>query len=201
MRNDYTYVDPDHIYTNPQTGVLRNLADIAGQDALEFFESAAVTKRIKELKDRPVKIMDSTALLAIHKYLFQDVYQWAGQKRLVEISKGGNQFFPTGRFDTAFAYIDNLLAEYRAIDKADKCQMVEKLAVILDAVNHLHPFREGNGRVQREFIRTLAFEKDFELNLNPADNADIYERYMTGTIDGDKNKLAKLILEVMKECE
>ena len=198
MRNDYAYVDHDYIYTDPKTGILRNLADITVQDALEFFESTAVAKRINELKEQPVEIIDSTTLLAIHKYLFQDVYQWAGQKRVVEISKRDNQFFPTSRFDMAFAYIDNLLVEYRTIDKADKCQIAGKLAIILDAVNYLHPFREGNGRAQREFIRVLALEKGFELNLNPADNADIYERYMTGTIRGDTNKLAELIFEILE---
>jgi len=201
MRNDYAYIDHDHTYTNPQTGVLRNLVDIVVQDALEFFESTTVAKRIKELKDQPIKIIDSTALLAIHKYLFQDVYQWAGLKRVVEISKGGKPFFPTSRFSTAFAYIDNLLTEYREIDKTDKAEIAEKLAVILDVINYLHPFREGNGRAQREFLRTLALEKGFELNLNPPDNADIYERYMTGTIDGDTKKLAALIFEIMQDCE
>jgi cell filamentation protein len=126
------------------------------------------------------------------------VYSWAGQKRVVEISKGGKQFFPTARFDTAFVYIDKLLTEYRAINKADKPQIAGNLAVILDAVNYLHPFREGNGRAQREFIRILALEKGFELNLNPADNTNVYERYMTGSIEGNTDKLAVLILEIMQ---
>ena len=197
MRNDYAYIDPDHVYTDTGSGVLKNIAGITEQSALEFFESAALTKRIKELKHRPVKIKDSTALLIIHKYLFQDVYSWAGQERVVEISKDGKQFFPTARFEMAFSYINRLLEEYRTIKRADKPQIAEKLAVTLDAVNYLHPFREGNGRAQREFIRVLALEKGYELNLNPADNADVYERYMTGTIDGDTDKLAELILEIM----
>ena len=54
MRNDYAYIDPDYIYTDGSTGVLKNLAGVTEQEALEFFESAAVTKRIKELKDHPV---------------------------------------------------------------------------------------------------------------------------------------------------
>ncbi|WP_197684910.1 Fic family protein [Proteiniphilum saccharofermentans] len=40
----------------------------------------------------------------------------------------------------------------------------------------MHPFREGNGRTQREFLRTLALEKRLILNLNPPDNRDIYNR-------------------------
>jgi cell filamentation protein len=87
--------------------------------------------------------------------------------------------------------------EYRQIDNADKLKLAHKLAEILDTVNYLHPFREGNGRTQREFLRLLALEKGLSLNLNPPDNADIYERYMSGTIDGDVEKLSQLILELI----
>jgi cell filamentation protein len=198
MGKVYEYIDPDYTYTDPKTGVLWNLGNITDNDTLTFFESTAVTKRTKELEKSPVKVKDSTTLFAIHQYLFQDVYTWAGQKRRVEISKGGKQFFPIDHFDTALVYIDNLIAEYRSIDKNDSDKIAGKLAEILDTVNYLHPFREGNGRTQREFLRTLAREKGYTLNLNPADNADVYERYMSGTIDADVEKLAGLILELMQ---
>ena len=64
-------------------------------------------------------------------------------------------------------------------------------------MNYLHPFREGNGRTQREFVRTLALEKGYVLNLNPPDNVDVFERYMSGTIDGDVDKLTRLIGELL----
>jgi cell filamentation protein len=179
--------------------VLRNLGNITDADALIFVESTAVTKRTKELAASPIKTRDSTTLLVIHRYLFQDIYKWAGEKRTVEISKGGRQFFPIDHFATAFVYIDNLILEYRAIDKSDKAKIARKLAEILDTVNYLHPFREGNGRTQREFLRTLALEKGLTLNLNPADNVDVYERYMRGTIDGDVEKLAGLIGELVEK--
>jgi cell filamentation protein len=165
---------------------------------LNFFETTATTKRLNELVKKPMRIKGSETLLDIHKYLFQDVYAWAGQKRTVEISKGGKQFFPLNRFDTAFSFIDSLIGEFRRINREDKPPTARKLAEILDAVNFLHPFREGNGRAQREFIRLLALEKGFELNLNPADDADVYERYMSGTIEGDIEKLGALIADVLK---
>lgn len=71
------------------------------------------------------------------------------------------------------------------------------MAEILDNVNYLHPFREGNGRAQREFLRVLALEKGLSLNLNPPDNKSVYERYMKGTIEGDVNILAELIFELI----
>ena len=90
-----------------------------------------------------------------------------------------------------------LIVEYRKTDINDKTQLTHKLAEILDNINYLHPFREGNGRTQREFLRLLAMEKGLSLNLNPPDNADIYERYMSGTITGNVEQLATLILEIV----
>lgn len=197
MPNSYTYVDPDYIYTDPQTGILRNIRNITDNEALRFAEAGATSKRIKELWERPVPVVSSDTLFYIHRYLFQDIYEWAGQRRKVEISKGGKQFFPLYRFHTAISYIDGLITEYKQLDRNDKQLLSRKLAEILDSVNYLHPFREGNGRTQREFLRLLALEKDWKLNLNPPDNVSVYERYMEGTISGDISLLESLIFECL----
>ena len=83
------------------------------------------------------------------------------------------------------------------IPNNNKRQVAEKLAEILDNVNYLHPFREGNGRTQREFLRLLAVEKGLTLNLNPPDNKSVYERYMKGTIESDVQTLTELIFELI----
>jgi len=140
MSDTYKYLDPDSIYTDPTTGILRNLLGITDIDTLVFVESGVTIKRSKELATKSLKIKDSLSLLAIHQYLFQDIYAWAGKKRTVEISKGGKQFFPLSHFDTAFRHIDNLISEYRLIAKRDIQALAHKLAEILDSVNFLHPF-------------------------------------------------------------
>jgi cell filamentation protein len=145
MSNSYNYIDPEYTYTDPKTGILRNLADITDQDVLLFVESGAVTKRIKELYESPIKVKGIESLFAIHKHLFQDIYSWAGIKRIVEISKDGKQFFPTTLFENAYRFIDTLISDYKKTPKYKKQQLAEKLAEILDNVNYLHPFREGNG--------------------------------------------------------
>jgi len=198
MRDNYEYIDPDYTYTDPVTGVLRNLTGITDPQDLLFFESAAVIKRAQELEINPIRIQNATTLLNIHRYLFQDVYHWAGQKRKVEISKQGKPFFLTEYFDNGFSYIDTLIGDYRKIVPADKSNLARHLATLLDNINYLHPFREGNGRTQREFIRVLALEKGYSLNLNPPDNLDVFERYMSGTIEGDIGKLTSLLLELMQ---
>lgn len=197
MENNYQYIDTNFKYSN-ENGVLFNLAEIKDQKILIIFESLKVSKRIEELFESPIKIKNSESLLKIHHYLFQDVYNWAGKVRTVNISKNGKPFFDGERFDTAFSYLNTLITDYRNINKADKKQIAEKLAEILDNVNFLHPFREGNGRTQREFLRLLALEKGFELNLNPADNKNIYERYMKGAIESDVKILTELIQELIQ---
>lgn len=197
MSNAYKYIDPDYSYTDPKTGLLRNLQDITDPDVLLFVESVTVTKRLKELYENPIKIKGVESLFFIHKYLFQDIYAWAGKKRTVEISKDGKQFFPTTHFDNAFRYIDTLITEFKGIHRDNKRRLAEKLAEILDNVNYLHPFREGNGRTQREFLRLLANEKGLILNINPPDNTSVYERYMKGTIESDVPTLTELIFELI----
>jgi cell filamentation protein len=194
MGNKYFYVDPEFKYSN-ENGVLHNLANIEDEKVLLAYESLKVSKRVEELFEDPIKINDSSSLLTIHHYLFQDVYRWAGQVRTVNISKSGKPFFDGERFSFGFQYIDNLISEYRKIPTSDKPELAQKLAEILDNVNYLHPFREGNGRTQREFLRLLALEKSLILNLNPADNKNVYERYMEGTINGDVKVLSGLIFE------
>lgn len=97
-----------------------------------------------------------------------------------------------------FQYIDTLITEYSVLNKTNRKKIASKLAEILDTVNYLHPFREGNGRTQREFLRLLALEKELYLNLNPPDNKNIYERYMKGTIESNLNVLEDLIFELLE---
>ena len=140
MSNSYKYIDPDYTYTDPISGLLRNKQDITDPEVLIFVVSGAVTKRLQELYENPIKIEGIDSLFEIHKHLFQDIYNWAGKKRNVEISKDGKQFFPTTHFDNAFRYIDQLIAEFKKIPRGNKMNLVEKLAEILDNVNYLHPF-------------------------------------------------------------
>lgn len=197
MSNSYKYIDPDYTYTDPVTGLLINILDITDPDVLHFIESGAVAKRLQELYVNPIKINGIESLFTVHKHLFQDIYVWAGKKRTVEINKDGKQFFPTTHFDNAFKYIDQLIGEFKEIQKINKKCLAEKLSEILDNVNYLHPFREGNGRTQREFLRLLAQEKGLALNLNPPDYKSAYDRYMKGTIDSDIATLTELIFELI----
>ena len=125
MSNSYKYIDPDFTYTDPISGLLRNLQGITDPEVLLFVESGAVTKRLQELYQTPIKIKCVDSLFEIHRHLFQEIYSWAGKKRTVEISKDGKQFFPTSHFDNAFRYIDQIINEFKKIPKENKKLLVE----------------------------------------------------------------------------
>src|ERR1700694_3431326 len=80
-------------YLYPGTSVLKNLRGLTDPQQLERFEARRTHQRIAELIDNPlVGGFDLAHLKAIHRYIFQDLYEWAGQFRKVNISKGGHLF-------------------------------------------------------------------------------------------------------------
>jgi cell filamentation protein len=191
MNSDYEYVDPDRIYSD-QNGVLFNLLGITDSKLLLVSEAFLTSKRLEELSLRPIPIKSAYSLLDIHRYIFQDVYGWAGETRKVDISKHGKQFITATSFDQAFFFIDGLISRFRG-SAGDIDDVSEHLAEILDAVNFMHPFREGNGRAQREFVRTLALEKGYVLDLNPPDDPAVYREYMRCSVEEDLAGLTVLI--------
>ena len=64
--------------------------------------------------------------------MFQDVYEWAGQVRTINISKNGKPFFDGQRFYYGFQYLDRLITDYRNIKNSNKQELAQKLAEILD---------------------------------------------------------------------
>lgn len=90
-----------------------------------------------------------------------------------------------------------MIESFKKTKRDDSHEIAEKLAEILDNVNYLHPFRDGNGRAQREFLRMLALEKGISLNLNPPDDKNVYERHMKGTVNSDVKILKELIFELI----
>jgi cell filamentation protein len=126
MRNDYKYIDPDYAYTDPKTGILRNLGGNTDRNTLAFTEISIASKRAEELETKPIRIKDSSALFAIHRHLFQDIYDWVGKTRTVEISKGDNRFFPMSHFHNALKYIDSLIAERLRLAKEDKAGLFKE---------------------------------------------------------------------------
>jgi cell filamentation protein len=160
------FVDP---YLDPDTGLLRNRLGATTQEALDSAEADYGLVRTVELVERPVKPTgDLRQLQAIHQRLFQDVYEWAGKLRTVDMRKGSDPaaefFMPVSRLQSGAGFSFQELADDNYLRGLDKDRFVSRLAHHYDQVNYLHPFREGNGRTQRILWTQIAQEAGYELD-------------------------------------
>ena len=196
----YHYDDPDFEYTYPGEGMLRNKLEIHDRKIALEREYQLSAERVLELGVKPIAVRSMKDVRAIHRFIFQDMYAWAGEYRKVNISKSGNAFMMRAAFGTGEAYLDDLIRAY--LETAHKKpEIAKQLAEILDNLNHMHPFREGNGRCQREVILSLARARGFDLFLDVASDDEVYNRYMDGTVNGDKNILEKLFLDILEPVD
>ena len=118
---------------------MTNSADLAREEeriskkkALELFESGLLDQ---------LEAGKFSALKAIHKYLFDEIYDFAGELRTVNISKGNFRFAPLMYLEVALANIDKM-------PQSTFDEIVEKYV----EMNIAHPFREGNGRSTRIWL-------------------------------------------------
>lgn len=143
----------DDPYLIPGTKVLRNKVGATDQTTLDYRERESVSQRIAE--GTPSGDFDLAHAKAIHRHLFQDVYQWAGQVRTLEISKDGHQFQPRGYIETGMADVHRRVRKANYLRGMDVKGFGAKAGEIIGDVNYAHPFREGNGRTQLEYLRQL----------------------------------------------
>lgn len=102
-------------------------------------------------------------LQKIHKFLFEDIYSWAGELRHVNISKG-NQFCLAQNLES---YAESIFAKLKSDNYlVGVDNIAHKLAYYLSEINVLHPFREGNGRTQRLFIEYLALNAGYRVDFS-----------------------------------
>jgi fido (protein-threonine AMPylation protein) len=152
-------------YLYADSSILRNLADIHDENGLSKFESDYFFARLLDLHENPIKgFFDSDHLRRIHHFLFQDVYAWAGEFRTVPIAKGDSFFARPEHIGSELQKLFHGLAAEQCLRGNDSKVFCQRAAYYLGEINALHPFREGNGRAQREFMRELALEAGFEVS-------------------------------------
>ncbi len=193
--------DADDTYCYPGTDVLRNKAEITNAEDLEAYEGELSTLRSIEILENPIAgQFDLAYLQRIHLALFQDVYDWAGKIRTVDISRGNSRFANVRFIESAANDIFNKLARENWLRDLDTDALSKRLAHYLSEINALHPFREGNGRVQRIFISQLSQSAGYQLDYSDLEQEQIYLA-MELAFNGDESILANLILEHLESNE
>lgn len=154
-------------YAWPGSDVLRNKWNITDGDDLAKLELSASRFRIDQLRERPVRgKFDLKHLQAIHRHIFQDVYEWAGELREGALSREGNLFAQPDHIVSAAKKVLHDLSVERHLKGLAPDAFAARLAHHFAEINAIHPFREGNGRALQTFLEQLAAEAGYTLDFS-----------------------------------
>ena len=159
----YEY-ERDDFYCYPDSKVLRNKLNITDEITLDQAEREITGLKAVEFASNPFpEKLDFNYIKKLHQFLFGDIYDWAGKIRTIDISKG-NIFCQHELIEVNANTLMNELERENYLLGSDNISA--RLAYYLGDLNSIHPFREGNGRVQRLFISELARRAGYTLDFS-----------------------------------
>ena len=189
------YEARNSIYCYKESNILKNKFDIQDNKILEDIERKLVIAKLYELRqNNQIGKFDIKHFVSIHEFLFEDIYPFAGLFRSENIAKGSFSFAKWEYIEDELIKLLDNLKEENYLEGRNKEELAERLAYYMAELNVLHPFREGNGRTIREFIRQLAFKNGYILdlqNINPKDMLEASIKSVTRTED---------LEDILKRC-
>lgn len=162
----------DGCYEN--TTCLINKFDIRDEDKLKKVEADITFAKATILESNPISDkFDLEHYKAIHRFLFEDIYDWAGSFRKVDMSKKGTSFCSVDQLDDVAKNCFDRLSENNLFSDLNRNEFVDAIVDFYCVTNMLHPFREGNGRTQRIFISQLIHHNGYDFDFSDIDSDDL----------------------------
>lgn len=178
------YVDTWSMYYYKDIEVLRNKLNIKNPKVLKEAEEEISFRKTFELTYMPVKgRFTMTHLCNIHKYIFEDIYAFAGKIRYEDISKGNTRFCSVPYIKENLQKIFLELKSDRYIKEYKDDKFFAKLSYYMAELNVIHPFREGNGRAIREFIRQLALVNGYIIDWSKVPRQQLLDASIASVYD------------------
>ena len=172
------------MYCYPGTNVLKNKLNIRDSNKLFEIEKQIVLVKSYILRQNKIRYtFDKRHFTYLHDFLFSDIYTFAGKFRTENIYKGS---FTFASWEYIESELDRLLKELKSenfLQGLDKENLSKRLAYYLSELNVLHPFREGNGRTIREFIREIAMLAGFTLDLQNTTPEEMFNACVKSVYD------------------
>lgn len=197
--NEELYEARNSAYCYKGTNVLINLLNIRDNKTLQRAESRIVATKLFELrKNEMIGNFDVEHFIKIHKFLFEDIYPFAGKFRTENIAKGYFSFAEWEYIDTELRKLLEKLHKSNLLKNDTRAELIKDLAYYLAELNVLHPFREGNGRTIREFIRELAYKNGYLLDLQKVEPSEVYDAFLKSVIDTTdlENVIDKCLIKI-----
>ncbi|MFA6460544.1 MAG: Fic family protein, partial [Patescibacteria group bacterium] len=136
---------------------------------------------------------DLSLLFSIHEYFLNHLYDWAGKVRTVNISKDEMLFVPVKYIDKVLVEFNKLLTTTSPKQSNPNSEISQKLAIIHNEFNVIHPFREGNGRTIRLFLDLIAVSVGNDpIDWSKTPNKDYLKACVQG-VNGNHEPMAKII--------
>ena len=190
------YTTTQSIYCYPDSNVLKNKLNIRDNKLLKIAEEEITLIKQMELLKNPIKGNFSKAhLMNIHKFIFEDIYSFAGKIRREQISKADTMFYPPNLINRELDKVFTKIKEKNMLKETDKEKVFDNLAYVMAELNVIHPFREGNGRSIREFIRLMAKRMGYDLNWGNVDKEELLEASILSVDD------YKVLIDMLRDCE
>lgn len=162
------------VYCYEGTNTLVNKLNIKDSEELESYETSVVSLKLMALNKKGITgNFDVAHFVSIHKFLFKDIYNFAGLFRTENIAK---DYFQFAEWEYIESELERLLSELKSenyLVGLSKEQFASRLAYYWAELNVLHPFREGNGRTTREFLRQLSLKNGYILNLYKVNSQEL----------------------------
>jgi len=171
-----------------------NLLEAKTLEQLYEKEKTLTNARMIALQNEPVVgCLDYVHLKNIHAYLFSDVYEWAGKDRYeagisAEFGKGTTRFTNYDKLPEVSNLLFDALKEEQYFQGQNIKTFAKSAAVFMNGLNILHPFREGNGRVQRIFMEYVAKEAGYVLSFKNITAQEMIQ----ASIEGVKGKTMRM---------
>ena len=167
-------IDPISADCYEGTTCLINKFGIKDEKKLSQMETLITTAKCKELEVNPIDgDFGFEHYKAIHKYIFEDLYDWAGQVRTASISKKGTVFTLPESIEPLADRIFTGLQKENCYIGYDNDRYIESIVDFYCRTNMLHPFREGNGRTQRVFLTQLIRHSGHDINFSTIDTDEL----------------------------
>ena len=194
------YEARNSIYCYKDSDVLVNKFDIHDNKKLEEIERKIVLAKLYELRqNHQIGNFDVAHFVGIHRFLFEDIYPFAGLFRNENIAKGNFSFAEWEYIEDQLKKLLDQLKEENYLQNLDRDIFIKRLSYYMAELNVLHPFREGNGRTIREFIRQLAYKNGYVLNLKNINPKEMLYACIRSVID--TTQLENIISECLEREE
>jgi cell filamentation protein len=153
--------------------VLRNRYGITDPIQLQALEGILTRAKSSErLQNLP---MTPRGLHAAHKHLFEDLYEWAGKPRTIDMQLTDRHGLTIARFESAHRITSALQLIFHELTRDGKLvetpvdRFAGRAAYYIAEINRVHPYRDGNGRTMRFFLRELSAQAGHRLELKLLD--------------------------------